>query len=459
MRKQKSDIPEKLWYVIDIVIICVCANSHLLATQWKARKLGAGAGGSCFWWYAAVAAVFILANVLPAYSRKSFPNRRMKVCNHGVKCLKIFGISTVVSVVYHIASAFSLFPGQWKTWLISAIACFCLEAVVFWNGMISVYATSLQLGIRTRILGIVCGFIPIAHLIMLYKIIRVTAEEVRFETEKHRVNLERRDAQVCHTKYPILLVHGVFFRDSKRINYWGRIPEELAKNGAEIYYGNQQSALPVADSAAELAGRIRKIAEETGCEKLNVIAHSKGGLDIRYAIAKEGVASYIASVTTVSTPHRGCEFADYLLTKIPGSVQQKIAGAYDGALRKFGETPDFLSAVRDLTAKKCKREFDTLQLPEGIYSASVGSKLAHATDGKFPLNFSYPLVKHFDGPNDGLVGEPSFRWGENYTFLTTSGRRGISHGDMIDLNRENIPGFDVREFYVQLVHDLKRRGL
>ena len=30
---------------------------------------------------------------------------------------------------------------------------------------------------------------------------------------------------------------------------------------------------------------------------------------------------------------------------------------------------------------------------------------------------------------------------------------------MIDLNRENIPDFDVREFYVQLVRDLKVRGL
>lgn len=37
-------------------------------------------------------------------------------------------------------------------------------------------------------------------------------------------------------------------------------------------------------------------------------------------------------------------------------------------------------------------------------------------------------------------------------------RRGISHGDMIDLNRENIPGFDVREWYVQLVQRLKRKG-
>ncbi|MFR6496123.1 MAG: hypothetical protein ACLUOF_06770 [Ruminococcus sp.] len=29
---------------------------------------------------------------------------------------------------------------------------------------------------------------------------------------------------------------------------------------------------------------------------------------------------------------------------------------------------------------------------------------------------------------------------------------------MIDLNRENIPGFDVQEWYVQLVQRLKRKG-
>ena len=42
--------------------------------------------------------------------------------------------------------------------------------------------------------------------------------------------------------------------------------------------------------------------------------------------------------------------------------------------------------------------------------------------------------------------------------LSVSGKRGISHGDVIDLNRENFDGFDVREFYVQLVSDLKQKG-
>ena len=73
-------------------------------------------------------------------------------------------------------------------------------------------------------------------------------------------------------------------------------------------------------------------------------------------------------------------------------------------------------------------------------------------DGDGTISFLLSAV------NDGLVAENSFPWGCDYTFLTTNTKRGISHGDMIDLNRENIKGFDVREFYVQLVAGLKKMG-
>ena len=69
------------------------------------------------------------------------------------------------------------------------------------------------------------------------------------------------------------------------------------------------------------------------------------------------------------------------------------------------------------------------------------------------------MVKYFSGENDGLVDEASFKWGENYILLRTNENRGISHGDVIDLNRQNFKGFDVREFYVDLVSKLKNKGL
>ncbi|MFR9192530.1 MAG: hypothetical protein ACLVLG_05400 [Anaerovoracaceae bacterium] len=118
-----------------------------------------------------------------------------------------------------------------------------------------------------------------------------------------------------------------------------------------------------------------------------------------------------------------------------------------------------MAAVRDLTAGVCKDRDSRMPQPGGVWCMSVGSRLNKAAGGKFPLNFTYNLVKYFDGPNDGLVAESSFRWGDDYIFLETDGKRGISHGDMIDLNRENIPGFDVREFYVDLVSLMKKMGL
>ena len=265
---------------------------------------------------------------------------------------------------------------------------------------------------------------------------------------------------VCKTKYPILLVHGVFFRDSKIFNYWGRIPSELKKNGATVFYGEHPSALSIADSAAVLTKRIKDIVEQTGCEKVNIIAHSKGGLDCRYAISNLDAAPYVASLTTINTPHRGCKFADYLLKKAPKFLRKRVEKTYNSTLKKLGDkNPDFMAAAKDLTSENCIKLDKEMVVPKEIYCSSVGSVINHFTHGKFPLGFTYYFVRIFDGPNDGLVGADSFEWGEDYTLLRTKGFRGISHGDVIDMNRENLRGFDVREFYVGLASKLKSKGL
>lgn len=70
----------------------------------------------------------------------------------------------------------------------------------------------------------------------------------------------------------------------------------------------------------------------------------------------------------------------------------------------------------------------------------------------------YWVLKLVDGPNDGLVTDRSAVWTNFKGVLTSSGLRGISHGDMIDLTREDYQGFDVLEFYVKLVEELKQMG-
>ena len=432
--------------IINSLLVGFIANSYMLIEQFS-QSIYAIA-------FLFVAVILFAGAIIPYIKSK-----QLAFCQHGTVLLCAFYFSIVVSTVYQIILAFKTVPHDHMTFVWSLAVCIAVNFIVFWVGIICVYLTSTQLGAKWRIIGIICGLIPIANLVALFNIIKITTNEYFFEAEKYKINKQRKTAQICATKYPILLVHGVFFRDTKFFNYWGRIPKELEINGAEIFYGEHSSAASVADSAAELKERITQILAETGAEKLNIIAHSKGGLDCRYAIAKLGIGDSVASLTTVNTPHRGCLFADYLLTKISDDIKQSVANTYNSILRKLGESnPDFLAAVNDLTDSYCSELDAEMPDPEGVYCQSVGSVLIKSGNGKFPLNFSYHLVKHFSGDNDGLVDEKSFRWGENYTLLKPTENRGISHGDMIDLNRENINGFDVREFYVNLVNDLKNKG-
>lgn len=409
--------------------------------------------------------LLIFMNIMPSFANEKLKTGKLRNSANGCELLRLFLLSTTAAVIYSVIGWMGKLPlgtlvKEPFMWIFNSLLIFLVECIVFWNGIIRIYITSDQLAIRWRVIGAICGMIPIVHLIVLGKMIYIVEKEVQTENQKLLLDEARAEEQVCRTRYPILLVHGVFFRDSNYFNYWGRIPKTLEKNGAVIFYGNHQSAASVANSGQELADRIQEIVRQTGCEKVNIIAHSKGGLDCRYAISMLNAAPYVASLTTINTPHRGCEFADYLLSKIPSKQQEFVAKTYNSTLKKFGDTnPDFLAAVYDLTASACQRFNGQVMDVPGVYYQSVGSKLNVAASGRFPLNFSYRLVNYFDGNNDGLVGEKSFPWGTDFQILTVNGKRGISHGDVIDLNRENFDGFDVREFYVQLINNLKKKGL
>ena len=73
------------------------------------------------------------------------------------------------------------------------------------------------------------------------------------------------------TKWPVLLVHGLFYRE----DYWGRVPGVLRREGAVVLCPRHQSTARVAQSGGQLARLIREAAGEGG--KVNLIAHSKGG--------------------------------------------------------------------------------------------------------------------------------------------------------------------------------------
>lgn len=433
--------------IIYILAMTIILNSYVLVKE-------------CLYTLLLLVPIFLMIISLAGILTIKTASKRLKVCNHGAVLIVIFCATVVPSFIYHIVLAFYTIPADYITFLISLGCCIFISSIVFSIGIICMYLTSVQMGIRWRLIGVICGLIPLVNLVVLSKILIIVTREVDYELEKERIiNLEKGEEK-CKTKYPILLVHGMFLRDYKMFNYWGRIPKTLEAHGARIFYGNHQSATSIEKSANELAARIKKIVEETGCEKLNIIAHSKGGLDCRYAISECGISEYVASLTTISTPHRGCVFAEKLLAAATKKFKRRVAKIYNTTLKTLGDTePDFMAAANDLTNEACIKLNEKLTLPEGIYTQSIGSIMNRPRSGRFPLNLTYRYVADFDGENDGLVGENSFAWGEKYTLLRTSGRRGISHGDIIDLNRENIKDFDVRKFYVDLVHDLKEKEL
>lgn len=334
---------------------------------------------------------------------------------------------------------------------------FC--AVIGFFGVIRIAVSARQVKFYWYIILLFTWYIPIVNIVVLSKIRRIARNEFRFEQAKQDLDNMRKENEICKTRYPILMVHGIFFRDWQLFNYWGRIPKELVRNGAEIYYGNQQSANTVEASATELKNRILEVIKETGAEKVNIIAHSKGGLDSRYAISRLGMDKYVASLTTINTPHYGCKFVDNILSKVSDGLFDFVDRKYNKLFTVMGDTaPSFRKGVRELTFASCEKFNAETPNAEGVYYHAVMSQMNSAKSAGFPLNIGYMLNKSHGSGNDGLVTMESGLWGENPLKIEHKGKRGISHGDMIDLFRENIEGFDVREFFVDIVKDLKEKG-
>jgi hypothetical protein len=69
---------------------------------------------------------------------------------------------------------------------------------------------------------------------------------------------------------------------------------------------------PVESNAAELATILTQKAREFGAKWVHVVAHSKGGLDMRQMLTNNMPEDFgIRSLTTLSTPHHGSALADF----------------------------------------------------------------------------------------------------------------------------------------------------
>ena len=255
-------------------------------------------------------------------------------------------------------------------------------------------------------------------------------------------------------KYPVVLVHGIVAHDRGGIVYfWGRIPEVLRQKGIKVFFGNTDAWGSYESNAEILKTTIEAVLHETNSEKVNIIAHSKGGIDSRYLIWKYDFGDKVASLTTISTPHQGAEIADRIYKQeIIHSDITKRALAVFGEL--YGDAnPDMYNVNYQLTTERMKAFNEEVTRDARVYYHSMYTTMNNSFDD--PMFFySYWYLKNAAGDNDGIVSEYSAKWGDNITKI--SGR--ISHAEILDIKARKISGIDIPNIYVNIVRDLGEKG-
>lgn len=115
------------------------------------------------------------------------------------------------------------------------------------------------------------------------------------------------------TKYPIVLVHGLFgFDDVLWVDYFYKIPYRLSANGASVYTATVSPANSTEVRGEQLLAYVDQVLAYSGAEKVNLIGHSHGGPTIRYVAS---VAPHkVASVSSVAGVNHGSKVADIVRT-------------------------------------------------------------------------------------------------------------------------------------------------
>ncbi len=282
--------------------------------------------------------------------------------------------------------------------------------------------------------------------------------------------------------YPIVLAHGF---DGSPTNRWGwyKVAAALEADGHTVFVAEVPPYAPVKVRAAHLARAIDAALDASGADKVSLLAHSMGGLDCRQAISGLGYGDRVASLTTISTPHRGSAVADVALKLLPGGA----SGALDALARAWGRSfsnvaddPDLLGAFNDISESAAPGfNAENPDDPQVYYQSWAGvssafglanGKDAAACEGKLlrhpgtqdTMNATLLPMAAFVGgiiklePNDGMVRVTSAKWGEFKGCIPADhlGEVGQPKHDEANV----YTGFDHLRFYRNLAFDLTKRG-
>ncbi|HEX4341153.1 MAG TPA: hypothetical protein VH062_34830 [Polyangiaceae bacterium] len=243
------------------------------------------------------------------------------------------------------------------------------------------------------------------------------------------------------TRHPIVLAHGYFgfasvgIRKARR-DYFVGVRNRLEALGYTVHLARTSPTAGIPYRAAQLARQI----ESMRAERVNIIAHSMGGLDARYAITHLGLHSRVASLTTIGTPHRGTPIAD------SGAM---FIGEWPRSRRLLHRVGVNVDGLYDLTTARMQ-EFNRLVTDATgvVYSSVVAAVAPLGRPVNALLIPGYTFLSRTVGANDGMVPVESQKWGE------VVGEIEADHWEQIGWSRS----FDALRFYAVLAEHLAEWG-
>lgn len=257
------------------------------------------------------------------------------------------------------------------------------------------------------------------------------------------------------TKYPIILVHGVALKEKRYFRAFGRIKDELTMRGYEVYIADTDAFGTVESNSYQLKEYVEKILAKTGAEKVNLIGHSKGGLDSKEMILNRGMADKVASLTTLCTPHKGSIIASGIWS-LPMPIKKLYAWVIDTFYKYVlgDEKPNSMAVCQQLC--HIDESIETIGFTSKVYCRSYSSTLKSGKDC-FLMALPMKIYKHWTGlENDGMVSTESSKFGE---YRGDCLGESISHLQIVDLLAKPGTRTDIYDFYESICKELAEKDM
>lgn len=198
----------------------------------------------------------------------------------------------------------------------------------------------------------------------------------------------------------IILAHGILgfgHLPLISVNYFNGIAYYLKQFNHRVLEPQVSPISRVKNRGEELEAAIRREVSEN--EEIHIIAHSMGGLDARYALAKfPKLANQVKTLITIGTPHHGSPVADVVVNNTTGELYNLIPWY----IKKWQ------GGLIDLTTKAAEKFNEEIKDIDSVRYIEIAGDASKAREGLIFFKLAQVSGNLNNGEiNDGIVTRSS----------------------------------------------------